>query len=100
MSLVGLTEKTVDVLLGRDLGTDKPSLSISSITHTLLSAIGRAYDEVRKLLGLIICSCQNLLKTKKGPLETVFTFNLEMVLKYISMISVEFVVWDAGFPIT
>ena len=49
MSLVGLTKKTVDVLLGRDLGTDKSSLSVSFITHTLLSAIGRAYDQVRKL---------------------------------------------------
>ena len=89
MSLVALTEKTVDILLGRDLGRETTSLSISFITHTLLSAIGRAYDEVTKLLGLIICSCQNLLKRKKGPLETVFTFNLEMVCKYISTISVE-----------
>ena len=46
MSLVALTEKTVDVLIGRDLGRDKTSLSLSFITYTLLSAIGRAYDEV------------------------------------------------------
>ena len=49
MSLVAQTEKTMDVLLGRDLGRDMTSLSLSFITYTLLSAIGRAYDEVRQL---------------------------------------------------
>ena len=50
MTVVALTEKMFNVLIGRDLGTDKPTRSLTFFTHTLLSVIGRAYDQVRKAL--------------------------------------------------
>ena len=42
-------DDTVDVLLGQNLGADKPFLFLFSLTHTLLSAKGTAYDGVKRL---------------------------------------------------